>query len=103
MAENKGYIKRALMLDMMDIRFKPDGKPMIYSCKFVDLQGKLRFFPQCTVRGCGKMNMKEKRMRGLQPCDCVGHEIDHVYPVKIDNIVEWQGKSVTSEWIDKLD
>lgn len=84
------------MLRAMDVRTKPDGKPFIHAVKFVQLDGKLRFFPQCTIGGAGKMSNGENRMRGLTPCDCVGHPIDHTYAVRIDNIIEFNRKRIVS-------
>lgn len=98
MMNAKEPITRRQMLDMLDIRRKPDGRPFVYSCKFVEASGKLRFFPQCTVCGAGKMNMKQERVRGLQPCDCKGTPDPgtHVYPVRIDNILEFDGHRIVS-------
>lgn len=82
------------MIQLLDVRSHPDGRPMIYSVKFVQKDGKLRFFPQCTVCGAGKMDNKLYRMRGFQPCDCKGFPEDHVYAVRIDNIIEFNGCKV---------
>lgn len=82
------------MLQLLDVRYHPNGKPMIYSVKFVQLDGKLRFFPQAVVCGAGKMHNKAYRMRGFQPCDCKGFPEDHVYPVHINNILEFNGRRV---------
>ncbi len=82
------------MLQLLDVRYHPNGKPMIYSVKFVQLDGKLRFFPQAIVCGAGKMHNKAYRMRGFQPCDCKGFPEDHVYPVRINNILEFNGRRV---------
>ena len=96
--KQKEPITRKQMLDMLDIRQKPDGQPFVYSCKFVEANGKLRYFPQCIVCGAGKMNMKQERVRGLQPCDCKGvpDPGTHVYPVRIDNILEFNGHRIVS-------
>lgn len=84
-------ISRRQMLDMMDIRYSPSGKPVVYSAKFVQLDGKFRFFPQCLVCGVGNQNLKQNRVRGLQPCDCDGNPDPgtHPVPVRINNIVEF--------------
>ena len=98
MSKDKAPITRRQMLDMLDIRRTPDGKPIVYSCKFVEANGKLRFLPQCIVCGSGRMDMKQNRVRGLQPCDCKGvpDPGTHVYPVRIDNILEFNGHSIES-------
>lgn len=92
MMEKKTMTRRQ-MLQMLDIRTKPDGRPIVYSAKFVMLDGTLRFFPQCIVTGAGRMNMKELRVRGLQPCDCIGTPDpgSHPIPVRINNILEFNG------------
>lgn len=90
--EDKIY--RRIMLDVMDVRRKPDGKVAIHSIKFVDKSGKLRFFPQCFVCGAGRMDNKRYRVRGVQPCDCKGNAEGHVYPVNIYSIVWFDKKEV---------
>jgi len=92
--KQKEPITRKQMLEMLDIRRTPEGRPIVYSAKFVEASGKLRFFPQCIVCGAGRMNMKQQRVRGLQPCDCKGQPEGHVYPVRIDNILEFNGHKV---------
>lgn len=82
------------MLQLIDVRSHPDGRPMIYSVKFVQKDGKLRFFPQAIICGAGRMNNKAYRVRGFQPCDCKGFPEGHVYPVNIDKILEFCGRRV---------
>lgn len=89
----KKTITRKQLLQMLDIRARPDGRPIVYSAKFVLLDGTLRFFPQCTISGVGNMNMKQYRVRGFQPCDCIGTPDPgtHIVPVRINNILEFNG------------
>lgn len=82
------------MIDIMDVRTRPNGKKVIHSVKYVDKQGKLRFLPQCFVCGAGKMDNKVFRMRGLQPCDCQGNPEGHILPVRIRSIVWFDKKEV---------
>lgn len=82
-------IKRRLALADMDIRRDSKGRRRIFSIKFVAASGKLYFVPQAYACGAGKMNMKENRLRGIQPCDCQGNPEGHVYPVNIDLILEY--------------
>ena len=96
MMEEGKFITRRNMLRAMDVRYRTDGRPFVFSVKFVQLDGKLRYFPQCTIGGAGRMASGENRMRGLTPCDCVGAPIDHTYAVRIDNIVEFQKMRVVS-------
>jgi hypothetical protein len=77
------------MLKDLDIRLTPENTHRIFSIKFVSGEGKLYFIPQAYCRGAGRMNMKEFRFRGIQPCDCKGNPEGHVYPVSIDNILEY--------------
>lgn len=90
----KKTITRSEMLADMDIRKLPDGRRRVLAVKYVEKGGKLRYFPQCTVGGAGKMNNKEWRVRGITPCDCKGQPEDHVHPVRIFNIVEYNGRKV---------
>lgn len=87
-------ISRKEMLADMDVRTWPDGRRRVVSVKYVEQGGKLRFFPQCTVGGAGRMNNKQWRVRGFTPCDCKGQPEDHVHPVRIFNIVEYNGRRV---------
>lgn len=84
------------MLDMLDVRSTPEGKPIVYSCKFVQVDGKYRFFPQCIITGVGRGNVKQMRVRGMQPCDCSGvaDPGSHPVPVRINNIIEFNGHPV---------
>lgn len=89
-------ISRRRMLNMMDIRTTPSGKPMVYSIKFVQKDGKLRFLPQCIITGVNNMNMKQNRVRGVQPCDCSG-VVDpgsHPIPVRVFNVIEFNNHPI---------
>ena len=99
MSQLKVITKRN-MLRLMDVRRKPDGRPWIFSVKFVQVDGKLRFFPQCTVSGAGQFSTQENRMRGLTPCDCMGNPEDHTHAVRIDNILEFNGQRVVTVLTD---
>ena len=73
-------ITASQMLDELDARTLPKGK--------------LHFFPQVYVTGAKGMNMKKMRYRGIQPCDCKGNPEEHVFPVKITNILELNGHPI---------
>lgn len=90
----KQPITRREMLADMDIRTYPDGRRRVVSVKYVQSDGKIRFFPQATVGGAGKMDNKKWRVRGFTPCDCKGQPEDHVHPVPIFNIIEYNGHKV---------
>lgn len=85
---------RREMLADMDIRTLPDGQRRVVSVKYIDKTGKLRFFPQATVGGAGRMNNQQWRVRGFTPCDCKGNAEDHVHPVGIYNIIMYNGRKI---------
>lgn len=87
-------IRRNQVLEELDIRTLPDGRKRIFSIKFVTNKGKLIFVPQAYACGAGRMNNKQYRVRGIQPCDCQGNPESHVYPVSIDNIIAYNGRRV---------
>lgn len=87
-------ITRQQVLDELDIRTLPDGRKRIFSIKFVTAAGKLIYLPQAYACGAGRMNNKQYRVRGIQPCDCKGNPEGHVYPMKIDSIIKYNGKQV---------
>lgn len=86
-------IRRNLALKEYDVKESPDGRQVQFSIKFVNKQGELVFIPRAVACGL-KMNMAKNRMRGVLPVDENGDKVGHVYPVGIDNIIEWNGKKV---------
>lgn len=90
-------IPARVMLDDMDVRYDRYGKRRMFSIKFVSLKGKLYYIPTAYAQGAGKMNNKEYRMRGIQPCCASGNPEGHAYAVRITNIVEYNGMQVTWE------
>ena len=82
------------MLNELDIRTNPNGSRRIFSIKFVTKAGKLIFVPQAFACGAGKMDNKQFRVRGIQPCDCKGNPESHVYPVRIFNIIQYNSMRV---------
>ncbi|MBQ7496204.1 MAG: hypothetical protein IJT75_10765 [Bacteroidaceae bacterium] len=96
MEQQKEPIFRSQMLDELDVRYRPDGRRRIFSIKFVTAEGKLIFFPQAYACGAGRMNNKVFRVRGIQACDCLGNPERgiHVYPVRIFNIIQYNGHPV---------
>lgn len=91
---NMKTITRKQLLDELDIRTLPDGRKRIFSVKFVTAEGKIVFFPQAYACGAGRMSNKQFRLRGIQPCDCQGNPELHVYPVRIDNFVSYNGRRI---------
>ncbi len=91
---SKETIYANTMLADLDIRYDRFGNQRLFSVKFCTLDGKLYFVPQAYATGCKGMDMKKVRYRGIQPCDCKGHPEGHVIPVKITNIMEYNGRIV---------
>ena len=86
-------IRRNLMLKEMDIKWIPNGNRRIFSVKFISGSGNLHFFPM--VFACGlRYNMKDARQRAVCPCDEKGNATDHVYPVGIDTIIQFNQMEV---------
>lgn len=88
-------IPARVMLADMDVRYDRYGKRRTFSLKFVSLAGKLYYLPNAYAQGAGKMNNKEYRMRGIQPCCPSGNPEGHAYAVKITNILEYNGHPVS--------
>ena len=88
-------IPARVMLDDMDVRYDRYGKRRLFSIKFVSKSGKVYFIPTAYAQGAGKMNNKEYRMRGIQPCCDSGNAEGHAYAVKITSILEYNGHPVS--------
>jgi len=86
-------IRRADVLREYDIKETPAGKQVVFSIKFVAKTGELVFMPRAVASGL-PWNLKINRQRGVLPVDVKGEKTGHVYPVRIDNIIEWNGKKV---------
>lgn len=90
---NKKSIRRNLVLKELDIKESPDGTQKTFSVRFITQEGESVFIPvavSCGVAG----DMKANRMRGFQSVDDDLEPIGHPYPVLIDNIVEYENKTV---------
>jgi len=86
-------IRRADVLREYDIKETPSGKQVVFSIKFVKKSGELVFLPRAVATGL-PWNVAENRQRGVIPVDAKGDKIGHIYPVRIDNIIEWNGNRV---------
>lgn len=86
-------IRRNYALREFDIKETPDGKQVIFSIRFIKKDGESVFLPRAVACGL-KFNMSENRFRGVVAIDSKGNKIGHVYPVNIDLITEWNGKTV---------
>ena len=86
-------IRRNMMLKELDIRWLPNGKRNIFSVKFVDKKGQVRYFNR--AYSCGlAYDMKSNRFRAIQPCDQNGASFGHVYPVNIDLFIMYNNLDV---------
>jgi len=86
-------IRRIDMLREYDIKSDPQGRQVSFSIRFIKINGESVFLPRAIATGL-KMNVAANRMRGLRPVNSKLDPIAHIYPVRIDNIVEWNGKQV---------
>lgn len=71
----------------------PDGERKTFSIKFVKKNGELIFFKRAIKTGL-RMDMKKNAVRGICPVDENGSILDHVFPVSIFSIVEFNGEEV---------
>lgn len=86
-------IRRADALREYDIKETPNGKRVTFSIKFVLKSGEFVFVPRAIAVGL-PWNVARNRQRGVLPVDAQLEKIGHIYPVGIDNIIEWNGKRV---------
>lgn len=86
-------IRRNVALREYDIKETPEGKQVVFSIKFIKKNGELVFLPKAVATGL-PFSLKDNRMRGVVAVDNRGDKIGHPYPVNIDLIVEWNGKTV---------
>lgn len=86
-------IKRVQALREMEIKETPDGKQITFSIAFEKKDGEIVFLPKAVAAGL-RMNMKDNRMRGVVAVDHNMNKIGHIYPVHIDNIHQFNGKTV---------
>ena len=86
-------IRRADFLREYDIKETPQGKPVTFSIKFISKSGENIFLPRAIACGL-KYNLSLNRHRGVMPVDAKGEKNGHVYPVLIDNVIEWNNNRV---------
>lgn len=86
-------ILRAQALREMDIKENPYGKQVVFSIKFIKKDGEIVFLPRAVACGL-RMNMKLNRFRGVLPVNKQNEPAGHVYPVSIDNIIEFNSNRV---------
>ena len=86
-------IRRVDALREYDIKETPNGKRVSFSIKFITKTGHLVFVPRAIACGL-PWNVAANRQRGVMPVDVRMEQTSHIYPVGIDNIIEWNGKRV---------
>lgn len=87
-------IRRYQVLREMEVHETASKEARIFSIQFYKKNGELVYINRGV--SCGlRMNMKQNRMRGVQPVDKNANAIGHPYPVCIDNIRKFNDKRVT--------
>lgn len=86
-------IKLSVVLRELDVKLRPDGNPKTFAIKFVKKNGELVYYHRAISTGL-KMNMKANAMRGVRLVDRQFNGIDHITPVYIWSIVEFNGLRV---------
>ncbi len=86
-------IRRADMLREYDIKSDPQGRQVTFSIRFIKINGESVFLPRAVATGLN-WNVAKSRMRGVRPVSSKLDPIGHIYPVRIDNIIEWNNKRV---------
>jgi hypothetical protein len=83
-------IKRNAVLRELDIKENIDGSARTFSVRFCKRDGETVFIPNAVTSGAGiNRNMSANRERGFMPVDSRFRKIGHVYPVLIDNLLEY--------------
>lgn len=88
-----GAILRVQALREMDIKENPFGKRITFSIKFIKKNGEVVFLTHAICVGL-RFRMQGTRFRGVLPVNAKGDAIGHVYPVNIDNIIEFNNNTV---------
>ncbi|MBT3244829.1 MAG: hypothetical protein HN352_16910 [Bacteroidetes bacterium] len=86
-------IRRNLVLKQLDIKENSDGTQVVFSIVFITKQGQRVFLPRAIVTGL-PYSVSIHRQRGILPVDQHGDKTGHVYPVGIDNLIEFNSMEV---------
>lgn len=81
-------IKRSTVLKHFDIKETSRSYPKTFSIKFIKKNGELVYLQKAIACGL-RANMKGNRLRAAQLIDDKGNKYGHIYPICIDNIVEF--------------
>lgn len=82
------------MLADMDEKTLPNGDQKVFSLKFIKQNGELVFINRAVRTGLN-MNMKLNAFRGVLRVDADLEKLGHPTPVKIWNIIEYNGIKVS--------
>ncbi|MFA6128791.1 MAG: hypothetical protein WC699_15940 [Bacteroidales bacterium] len=88
-----GKIRRNTMLKALDIKEGPGGEQITFSMVFIQKDGQRVFVPRGVAVGL-PYSLTVNRLRGVLPIDAAGNKAGHVYPVSIDNILEFNSLEV---------
>ena len=86
-------IRRNMVLRELGLKWLPNGKRAIFSIKYVEKSGKLRYVPQAFATGL-HYSLIKKRQQGIQPCDCLANIEGHILPISIDAILMYNNMEV---------
>jgi hypothetical protein len=93
--QDQKRIARNAVLRELDIKENPDGSARTFSVRFCKRDGETVFIPLAVTTGTGiNRNVSHNRERGFLPVNKQLHKVGHVYPVNIDNILEYNNMLV---------
>lgn len=81
------------MLKALDIKEGPGGDQVTFSIVFIKKDGERVFIPRAVSTGL-PYSLSVNRLRGVLPINANGEKVGHVYPVCIDNILEYNSLEV---------
>ena len=90
---NKPTIRRVDALRQMELREDENGKRIYYAIQFFDKNGNCIYFSRAYTCGL-RCDMKKNRMRGIQQVDAAGNKINHIVPVSIDYLREFNHQRI---------
>lgn len=88
-----GTIRRNLALKELEVKENPSGKQRTFSIRFIKVNGESVFLPLAVATGL-RFNMSAHRMRAAVGVNKQGNTIGHIYPIRIDNIIEFNNLKV---------
>lgn len=86
-------IKLSIVLRELDEKILPDGRQKTFSIKFIKQNGEIVYYPRCVSVGLSA-NLKKNSLRGVRLVDRNFDPLDHITPVYIWSILEFNGNPV---------